>query len=76
MKNRALFSSKGKSNKLKCLLLLFLLGTFRVNITVSDGLSGPQIKQKCGSVWLGGDWGGWDFVLFHYFPKRFSVCPR
>ena len=30
MKNQALFSSKGKSNKLKCRLLQFLLGVLRV----------------------------------------------
>ena len=31
MKNQALFSSKDKSKKLKCLLLQFLFGTLRVN---------------------------------------------
>ena len=31
MKNQALFSSKGKSKKLKCRLLQFLFGTLRVN---------------------------------------------
>ena len=30
MKNQALFSSKGKSKKLKCCLLQFLFGTLRV----------------------------------------------
>ena len=32
MKNQALFSSKDKSKKLKCLLLQFLFGALRVNI--------------------------------------------
>ena len=32
MKSQALFSSKDKSKKLKCCLLQFLFGTFRVNI--------------------------------------------
>ena len=32
MKNQALFSSKDKSKKLKCCLLLFLFGALRVNI--------------------------------------------
>ena len=31
MKNQALFSSKDKSNKLKCRLLEFLFGALRVN---------------------------------------------
>ena len=31
MKNQALFSSKDKSKKLKCLLLQFLFGPLRVN---------------------------------------------
>ena len=31
MKNQALFFSKDKSKKLKCCLLQFLFGTFRVN---------------------------------------------
>ena len=31
MKNEALFSSKGKSKKLKCRLLQFLFGALRVN---------------------------------------------
>ena len=31
MKNQALFSSKDKSKKIKCRLLQFLFGTFRVN---------------------------------------------
>ena len=31
MKNQALFSSKDKSKKLKCRLLQFLFGAFRVN---------------------------------------------
>ena len=30
MKNQALFSSKNKSNKLKCRLLQFLFGTLRI----------------------------------------------
>ena len=33
MKNQALFSSKDKSRKLKCLLLQFLFGALRVNYT-------------------------------------------
>ena len=32
MKNQALFSSKDKSKKLKCRLLQFLCGAFRVNM--------------------------------------------
>ena len=32
MKNQAFFSSKDKSKKLKCRLLQFLFGAFRVNI--------------------------------------------
>ena len=32
MKNQALFSSKDKSEKLKCRLLQFLLGALRVNV--------------------------------------------
>ena len=35
MKNQALFSSKDKSKKLKCLLLQFLFGTLMVNMTRS-----------------------------------------
>ena len=31
MKNKALFSAKGKSKKLKCRLLQFLFGALRVN---------------------------------------------
>ena len=31
MKNQALFSSKDKSKKIKCRLLQFLFGAFRVN---------------------------------------------
>ena len=33
MKNQALFSLKDKSKKLKCRLLQFLFGTFRVKLT-------------------------------------------
>ena len=33
MTNQALFSSKGKSKKLKCRLLQFLFGTLRSKIT-------------------------------------------
>ena len=33
MKHQALFSSKDKSNKLKCRLLQFLFGTVRVKAT-------------------------------------------
>ena len=32
MKNQALFSSKDKSKKLKCQLLQFLFGAFRVKL--------------------------------------------
>ena len=32
MKNQALFSSKDRSKKLKCCLLQFFFGAFRVNI--------------------------------------------
>ena len=32
IKNQALFSSKGKSKKLKCRLLQFLFGALRVNV--------------------------------------------
>ena len=32
MKNQALFSSKDKSNKLKCRLLQFMFGALRVNL--------------------------------------------
>ena len=38
MKNQALFSSKGKSKKLKCPLLQFLFGTFKVMFDVKLGL--------------------------------------
>ena len=34
MKNQALFSSKDRSKKLKCRLLLFLFGALRVNHVV------------------------------------------
>ena len=34
MKNQALFSSKDKSKKLKCLLLQFLFGTLRVKVVI------------------------------------------
>ena len=39
MKNQALFSWKDKSKKLKCRLLQFLFGAFRVNYfsTLNDG---------------------------------------
>ena len=36
MKNQALFSSKDKSKKLKCLLLQFLFGVLRVNKIIPD----------------------------------------
>ena len=36
MKNRALFSSKDKSKKLKCRLLQFLFGVLRVNKDTSE----------------------------------------
>ena len=36
MKNQALFSSKDKSKKLKCLLLQFLFGALRVKRRVSS----------------------------------------
>ena len=35
MKNQALFSSKEKSEKLKCRLLQFLFGAIRVNLLFS-----------------------------------------
>ena len=38
-KNRALFSSKDKSEKLKCRLLQFLFGALRVNIGYSVTLT-------------------------------------
>ena len=40
MKNQALFSSKDRSKKLKCCLLLFLLGALRVNHELYDVCSG------------------------------------
>ena len=36
MKNQALFSSKDKSEKLKCRLLQFLFGALRVNIETRE----------------------------------------
>ena len=36
MTNQALFSSKGKSKKLKCHLLQFLFGALRVNPVVNS----------------------------------------
>ena len=36
LKNQALFSSKDESKKLKCRLLQFLFGAFRVNIGQKD----------------------------------------
>ena len=36
MKNQALFSSKDKSEKLKCRLLQFLFGALRVNTAVGS----------------------------------------
>ena len=48
MKNQALFSSKDKSKKLKCRLLQFLSGAFRVNFTLGvnivSRLNGHFIK--------------------------------
>ena len=35
MKNQALFSSKDKTKKLKCRLLLFLFGTLRVKVSLT-----------------------------------------
>ena len=43
MKNQALFSSKGKSKKLKCRMLQFLFGALRV-MPHSD--LGPLVKNK------------------------------
>ena len=42
MKNQALFSSKGKSKKIKCHLLQFLFGALRVN-TFIDQTMLPQL---------------------------------
>ena len=43
LKNQALFSSKGKSKKLKCCLLQFLFGTLRVKLLISQSKSsGPR----------------------------------
>ena len=39
MKNQALFSSKGKSKKLKCRLLQFLFGALRVNMGTDPSYS-------------------------------------
>ena len=43
MKNQALFSSKDKSKKLKCRLLQFLYGTFRVMNSVKMN---PQLPRN------------------------------
>ena len=43
MKNQALFSSKGESTKLKCLLLQFLFGALRVNLVYLGLIQFTQI---------------------------------
>ena len=50
MKNQALFSSKVKSKKLKCLLLQFLFGTLRVNVTVHI-FYGHDGSERGGNTW-------------------------
>ena len=42
MKNQALFSSKDKSNKLKCCLLQFLFGALRVKVHCGETLMTKQ----------------------------------
>ena len=46
MKNRALFSSKDKSKKLKCRLLQFLFGVLRVKFQSSWDFSLKIVKVK------------------------------
>ena len=49
MKNQALFSSKDKSEKLKCHLLQFLFGAFRVNKMLNQSV-GFMVKQNFESI--------------------------
>ena len=53
MKNQALFSSKDKSKKLKCLLLQFLFGALRIklltNKTITNASPWPR-KPKTAPV--------------------------
>ena len=44
MKNQALLSSKDKSKKLKCRLLQFLFGAFRVNHSEDPVSSGNKFR--------------------------------
>ena len=46
MKHQALFSSKDKSKKLKCRLLQFLFGAFRVKVIY--GMEGEKSLQEPG----------------------------
>ena len=46
MKTQALFSSKGKSKKLKCRLLQFLFGALRVNSSHYSDLLGPYRSRS------------------------------
>ena len=51
MKNKALFSSKDKSKKLKCRLLQFLIGALRVN---DDGAITQMLDlgwTEAGKLW-------------------------
>ena len=48
MKNQALFSSKGKSQKLKCRLLQFLFGALRVKVlNITTGITRYAIHFLC-----------------------------
>ena len=46
MKNQGFFSSKDKSKKLKCRLLQFLFGPFRVNVPsfMSNNMSSSRLR--------------------------------
>ena len=46
MKNQALFSSKDKNKKLKCLLLQFLFRALRVNLLYAGGLFHNYMLDK------------------------------
>ena len=46
MKNQALFSSKDKSEKLKCRLLQFLFGALRVNSVTSTKFSSANFQTR------------------------------
>ena len=70
MKNQALFSSEDKSKQLKCRLLPFLFGAFRVKATkptymhvcqMHEMIIGTVLEFKIHATKLKGCFNTWDF---------------